>query len=138
MLPRLPPRPFPNPHKPNPHKSPPPTPKSSRHPDVTPGSADFNAPDEALCHAFLDRAVLDGGINLVDTAEQYPIPSDRARPEGATEAIISKWLAKVASACAAWGTLWQLRLCCSPLDFLHARMRRRLGGRGGGAEVQGA
>eukprot|EP00873_Tetraselmis_striata_P024668 jgi/Tetstr1/444932/TSEL_032750.t1 len=61
------------------------------------GSADFNAPDEALCHAFLDRAVLDGGINLVDTAEQYPIPSDRARPEGATEAIISKWLAKDAA-----------------------------------------
>ena len=58
------------------------------------GSADFNAPDEALCHKLLDRAVLQGGINLIDTAEQYPIPSDRARPEGSTERIIGNWLKK--------------------------------------------
>ena len=58
------------------------------------GSADFNAPDEALCHQLLDRAVLKGGINLVDTAEQYPIPSDRQRPEGETERIIGTWLKK--------------------------------------------
>ena len=58
------------------------------------GSTDFNAPDEALCHQMMDRAILGGGINLVDTAEQYPIPSDRANPEGNTERIIGKWLAK--------------------------------------------
>ena len=33
-------------------------------------------------------------MNLVDTAEQYPIPSDALRPEGATEEIIGKWVAK--------------------------------------------
>jgi hypothetical protein len=32
------------------------------------------------------------GVNLVDTAEQYPIPSDRARPEGTTEKIIGSWM----------------------------------------------
>eukprot|EP00438_Fugacium_kawagutii_P026793 Skav209679 [mRNA] locus=scaffold1603:85710:98860:- [translate_table: standard] len=58
------------------------------------GSADFNAPDEALCHQLMDRAILEGGVNLVDTAEQYPIPSDGLRPEGATEEIIGKWVAK--------------------------------------------
>lgn len=58
------------------------------------GSADFNGPDEQLCHQMLDRAVLQGGVNLIDTAEQYPIPSDRARPEGTTEQIIGSWLAK--------------------------------------------
>jgi len=57
------------------------------------GSTDFNAPDEALCHAFLDKAV-SCGVNLVDTAEQYPIPSNAARPEGSTEVIIGRWLAK--------------------------------------------
>ena len=44
-------------------------------------SADFNAPDEALCHKFMDRAILESGVNLIDTAEQYPIPSDFRRPE---------------------------------------------------------
>ena len=58
------------------------------------GSADFNAPDEELCHKMMDRAILGGGVNLIDTAEQYPIPSDRARPEGDTERIIGSWLAK--------------------------------------------
>ena len=58
------------------------------------GGADFNSPDESLCHQFLDRAVLEKGVSLIDTAEQYPIPSDRARPEGNTERIIGSWLAK--------------------------------------------
>ena len=58
------------------------------------GSTDFNGPDEALCHQLLDRAVLRSGVNLVDTAEQYPIPSDRAHPEGTTERIIGSWLKK--------------------------------------------
>jgi aryl-alcohol dehydrogenase-like predicted oxidoreductase len=60
------------------------------------GSADFNGPDEALCHQLLDRAVLRSGINLIDTAEQYPIPSDRGRPEGSTERIIGSWIRKEA------------------------------------------
>ena len=58
-------------------------------------SADFNAPDESTCHAFLDLAVLENSINLVDTAEQYPIPSDVLKPEGLTEQIIGRWMAKV-------------------------------------------
>ena len=58
------------------------------------GSTDFNAPDEQLCHSFLDRAVLSGGVNVVDTAEQYPIPSNVAHPEGSTEEIIGRWIAK--------------------------------------------
>ena len=32
------------------------------------GSSDFNAPDEALCHSMMDRAILDGGVNLVALA----------------------------------------------------------------------
>ena len=58
------------------------------------GSSDFNGPDEALCHKFMDRAILGGGVNLIDTAEQYPIPSDSANREGSTERIIGSWLAK--------------------------------------------
>ena len=58
------------------------------------GSTDFNAPDEQLCHSFLDRAVLSGGVNVVDTAEQYPIPSNAAHPEGSSEEIIGRWIAK--------------------------------------------
>ena len=42
----------------------------------------------------MNRAILERGVNLIDTAEQYPIPSDRARPEGTTERIIGEWLAK--------------------------------------------
>ena len=57
------------------------------------GSSDFNGPDEELCHKFMDRAVLDGGVNLIDTAEQYPIPST-ASDEGDTERIIGRWMAK--------------------------------------------
>ena len=58
------------------------------------GGADFNSPDEALCHAMMDRAVLERGVSMIDTAEQYPIPSDRAHPEGDTERIIGSWLKK--------------------------------------------
>jgi aryl-alcohol dehydrogenase-like predicted oxidoreductase len=56
-------------------------------------SSDFNAPDEAACFAFMDKAILENGVNLLDTAEQYPIPSDgnKAR-EGDTEIVIGKWL----------------------------------------------
>ena len=47
------------------------------------GGADFNSPDRELCHKLLDRGVLEGGINLIDTAEQVwrPRPSiARASP----------------------------------------------------------
>lgn len=57
------------------------------------GSADFNAPDEATCHRMLSLAT-DAGVNLVDTAEQYPIPSGPGKPEGSTEKIIGSWLAQ--------------------------------------------
>lgn len=53
-------------------------------------SDDFNAPDESLCYQFLDYAILgtDYGINLIDTAEQYPIPSSPSKPEGLVETVI--------------------------------------------------
>ena len=57
------------------------------------GGADRNSPDEALCFRLLDRAT-EAGVSLLDTAEQYPIPSDRSRPEGSTEAILGRWLAQ--------------------------------------------
>eukprot|EP00611_Tribonema_gayanum_P019819 TRINITY_DN3509_c0_g1_i2.p1 TRINITY_DN3509_c0_g1~~TRINITY_DN3509_c0_g1_i2.p1 ORF type:complete len:474 (-),score=88.81 TRINITY_DN3509_c0_g1_i2:2557-3936(-) len=57
-------------------------------------SEDFNAPDEALCHQMMDRAILEGGVNLIDTAEQYPIPSSRRRPEGLAEEVIGRWINK--------------------------------------------
>jgi aryl-alcohol dehydrogenase-like predicted oxidoreductase len=56
------------------------------------GSTDFNAPNEKMCHAMLDLAT-SSGVNLVDTAEQYPIPSGPGCPEGATEKIIGSWMA---------------------------------------------
>lgn len=59
-------------------------------------SADFNAPDEAACHALMDRAILGSGVNLIDTAEQYPIPSDDTHPEGLCEEVIGRWAAKEA------------------------------------------
>ena len=59
------------------------------------GGTDFNSPDEEMCHAMLDVAT-EAGVNLVDTAEQYPIPSDRGRPEGDTERIIGNWIKKEA------------------------------------------
>jgi aryl-alcohol dehydrogenase-like predicted oxidoreductase len=55
-------------------------------------SCDFNAPNQDLCFQFLDKAILENGINLVDTAEQYPIPSDSSRPEGSVEEVIGKWI----------------------------------------------
>ena len=32
----------------------------------------------------MDEAILGGGISLIDTAEQYPIPSGPGNPEGDT------------------------------------------------------
>ena len=55
-------------------------------------SADYNAPDEAACFGLMNRAVLERGVNLIDTAEQYPIPSSRERPEGSVETVIGRWL----------------------------------------------
>ena len=55
-------------------------------------SSDYNAPDEKLCFAFMDQAILKHGVNLIDTAEQYPIPSDSNAREGDTERCIGKWL----------------------------------------------
>lgn len=56
-------------------------------------SADYNAPNEETCFAFLDRAILRNGVNLIDTAEQYPIPSDGASAvEGDSERCIGKWI----------------------------------------------
>ena len=47
---------------------------------------------EAEAHAQLDYAVAHG-VNLIDTAELYAIPP-RAETQGATEAIIGRWLAR--------------------------------------------
>ena len=48
--------------------------------------------DEGSSHAILDRA-LDRGINFIDTAEMYAVPT-RAETYGATETIIGNWFAK--------------------------------------------
>lgn len=55
-------------------------------------SDDSNAPDEKECFAMMDEAILNGGVNLIDTAEQYPIPSSQSKPEGSVETTIGKWL----------------------------------------------
>ena len=55
-------------------------------------SGDFNGPDEKLCFKLMDKAILNDGINLLDTAEQYPIPSDKVHPEGLGEEIIGRWI----------------------------------------------
>lgn len=56
-------------------------------------STDFNAPQQEECFQFMDEAILKSGVNLLDTAEQYPIPSDGVRAkEGDTEAVIGKWI----------------------------------------------
>jgi aryl-alcohol dehydrogenase-like predicted oxidoreductase len=47
---------------------------------------------EPAAHAILDRA-LERGINFIDTAEMYSVPS-RAETFGATETIIGNWFAK--------------------------------------------
>jgi len=57
-------------------------------------SEDFNAPDKELCFQMMDEAILNRGINLVDTAEQYPIPSSSRFPEGLVETTIGEWFAK--------------------------------------------
>lgn len=55
-------------------------------------SDDFNAPNQPWCFQFLDRAILESGVNLIDTAEQYPIPSGTRSSEGDTEVVIGQWL----------------------------------------------
>ncbi len=47
---------------------------------------------EAEAHAQLDAA-LDAGINLIDTAEMYPVPP-KAQTQGLTEQYIGTWLKK--------------------------------------------
>lgn len=47
---------------------------------------------EAEAHAQLDRAIA-AGINLIDTAEMYPVPP-RAETQGLTERYIGSWLTK--------------------------------------------
>ena len=55
-------------------------------------STDFNAPDKELCYEFMDEAILKRGVNLIDTAEQYPIPSGGRASEGDTERVIGSWI----------------------------------------------
>lgn len=55
-------------------------------------SDDFNAPSEEECFKFMDEAILNSGVNLLDTAEQYPIPSGKRAREGDTETVIGKWM----------------------------------------------
>ena len=46
-------------------------------------------------HAQLDYAVKDRGVNFIDTAEMYPVPSSDSRwKPGRTEEIVGTWLAK--------------------------------------------
>ncbi len=61
---------------------------------VTPRvSADFNAPNKEEVFSFMDYAILDHGVNLIDTAEQYPIPSDGKKfKEGDSELVIGEWM----------------------------------------------
>lgn len=47
--------------------------------------------DEPLAHAILDRA-LERGVNFLDTAEMYAVPS-RRETYGATETILGRWFA---------------------------------------------
>jgi aryl-alcohol dehydrogenase-like predicted oxidoreductase len=51
---------------------------------------------EQDAHAQIDYA-LDHGVNLIDTAEMYPVPP-RAETQGSTERYIGTWLAKHRSA----------------------------------------
>lgn len=55
-------------------------------------SDDFNAPSEQDCFSFMDEAILKSGVNLIDTAEQYPIPSGKRSREGDSELSIGKWM----------------------------------------------
>lgn len=56
-------------------------------------SDDSNAPNEELCYDFMDKFI-DLGGNLIDTAEQYPIPSSKIRPEGYCETVIGNYIGK--------------------------------------------
>ena len=58
-------------------------------------SADFNSPTKEEIYQFMDKAILNCGVNLIDTAEQYPIPSDSKKGvmEGDTECQIGEWMA---------------------------------------------
>ena len=49
---------------------------------------------EAEAHEQLDYAIKDRGVNVIDTAEMYPVPSSAPgwRP-GRTEEYIGTWLA---------------------------------------------
>jgi len=49
--------------------------------------------DEAVAHAQMDMA-LEAGINIVDTAEMYPVNPVLAESVGDTETIIGNWNAK--------------------------------------------
>ena len=40
----------------------------------------------------MDEAILKNGVNLIDTAEQYPIPSGESAQEGDCERVIGKWM----------------------------------------------
>eukprot|EP00956_Cyclotella_meneghiniana_P002424 scaffold2730_cov89-Cyclotella_meneghiniana.AAC.2 len=56
-------------------------------------SADFNAPNKEQVFEFLDTAIIKHGVNLIDTAEQYPIPSDgKIAKEGDSELVIGEWM----------------------------------------------
>jgi aryl-alcohol dehydrogenase-like predicted oxidoreductase len=56
-------------------------------------STDFNAPSKDDCYDFMDYAILKHGVNLIDTAEQYPIPSDGSTVrEGDSERLIGSWM----------------------------------------------
>jgi aryl-alcohol dehydrogenase-like predicted oxidoreductase len=52
--------------------------------------------NEQQAHAQIDYA-LDHGVNLIDTAEMYPVPP-RAETQGSTERYIGTWLAQHRSA----------------------------------------
>jgi aryl-alcohol dehydrogenase-like predicted oxidoreductase len=52
--------------------------------------------DESTAHAILDRA-LERGVNFIDTAEMYAVPT-RAATFGSTETIIGNWFARTPGA----------------------------------------
>ncbi len=50
-----------------------------------------NTPEEG--HAQIDMA-LDYGVNIIDTAEVYPVNPMYAETQGSTERIIGQWIQK--------------------------------------------
>ena len=50
-----------------------------------------NTPEEG--HAQIDMA-LDYGVNIIDTAEVYPVNPMSAETQGSTERIIGQWIQK--------------------------------------------